>query len=170
MRTDMALVRCVRPLLFYRPPLQCCGALISRATLGTGVDAKPLIERNVRLGRPLSPHVGIYKFGNNMIMSITHRATGMMLAGGLVSFGIGMLITRDVNTMLSALQSLHLSPSIIFLEKLCCAFPFTYHTLNGLRHLAWDMAIGLNMPAIYRSSYVVLLLSLITTGIFAAWY
>jgi succinate dehydrogenase (ubiquinone) cytochrome b560 subunit len=90
---------------------------------------------------------------------------------GIVAFGVGILYTKDVNTMLALLQSLHLPPSIIFLEKLFFAFPLMYHTLNGMRHLTWDMGIGLNnMSTIFRSSYVVILLSAIGAGLLAAWY
>jgi succinate dehydrogenase / fumarate reductase cytochrome b subunit len=39
-----------------------------------------------------------------------------------------------------------------------------YHALNGVRHLSWDRGIGLTIPAIYRSGWIVLLL---TVGITA---
>ena len=38
-------------------------------------------------------------------------------------------------------QSLHLPAAIIFTEKLLLAFPFTYHTCNGVRHLVRSSGI-----------------------------
>ncbi|XP_036260767.1 succinate dehydrogenase cytochrome b560 subunit, mitochondrial isoform X1 [Molothrus ater] len=39
-------------------------------------------ERNERSGRPLSPHVSIYKWSLPMAMSISHRGTGVALSLG----------------------------------------------------------------------------------------
>uniref|UniRef100_A0A8C7X9L7 Succinate dehydrogenase cytochrome b560 subunit, mitochondrial n=1 Tax=Oryzias sinensis TaxID=183150 RepID=A0A8C7X9L7_9TELE len=38
--------------------------------------------KNSRLNRPMSPHLAIYKWSVPMLMSITHRGTGLALSGG----------------------------------------------------------------------------------------
>ncbi|XP_053857139.1 succinate dehydrogenase cytochrome b560 subunit, mitochondrial isoform X9 [Vidua macroura] len=43
-------------------------------------------ERNSRSGRPLSPHVSIYKWSLPMAMSISHRGTGVALSLGVSPF------------------------------------------------------------------------------------
>lgn len=46
-------------------------------------------DRNKRLKRPISPHLTIHKFHNNMAQSIMHRFTGAALNGLLYSLAIG---------------------------------------------------------------------------------
>ncbi|XP_008432189.1 succinate dehydrogenase cytochrome b560 subunit, mitochondrial-like [Poecilia reticulata] len=42
--------------------------------------------KNSRLNRPMSPHITIYKWSIPMMMSITHRGTGVGLSGGKACF------------------------------------------------------------------------------------
>ncbi|KAA0201836.1 hypothetical protein HAZT_HAZT002968 [Hyalella azteca] len=66
----------------------------------TGVSpptgALPITEeyfsKNQRLGRPLSPHLSIYKPQLTSVLSISHRATGVLLSSLLSGFGIGVSI------------------------------------------------------------------------------
>lgn len=39
-------------------------------------------EKQAKLGRPVSPHVTIYKFPPAALSSITNRVTGCVLTGG----------------------------------------------------------------------------------------
>lgn len=57
-------------------------------------NTKPLAgenfeDKNKRLARPVSPHLGIYKFEQNMAMSISHRITGVAQNGMLYGLAIG---------------------------------------------------------------------------------
>lgn len=47
-------------------------------------------DKNKRLNRPISPHLGIYKFESNMAMSISHRITGFIQNGMLYGLAVGM--------------------------------------------------------------------------------
>ena len=38
-----------------------------------------------------------------------------------------------------------------------------YHALNGIRHLGWDIGIGLTIPEVYRNGQIVLVLTAILT-------
>ena len=60
-----------------------------------------------------------------------------------------------------ALQNAHYGPAVIFAAKMAIAWPFSYHLLNGLRHMAWDLGYGFSMPDLYKTGYVVLALSLV---------
>ena len=42
-----------------------------------------------------------------------------------------------------------------------------YHGLNGVRHLSWDLRIGLEIEQVYQSGYLVLGLTVIVTA--ALW-
>ena len=48
------------------------------------ISAESYTERMEKTGRPISPHVDIYKFPPTAISSITHRVTGCVLAGGMI--------------------------------------------------------------------------------------
>jgi len=39
-----------------------------------------------------------------------------------------------------------------------------YHGLNGIRHLSWDMCLGLELDQVYRSGYLVLSLTVLITA------
>lgn len=122
------------------------------------------IDRNTRLQRPLSPHLTIYKFQITTVMSITHRATGLALAGGLYGLAAtSLLIPSTFPQFVSTLQDLHLSPSLIFATKLALSWSFFYHFFNGIRHLAWDAGYGFELKNLYQSGYIVLGVSAITT-------
>ena len=46
-------------------------------------------EKSKRLKRPLSPHLSIHKLQNNMIVSMTHRFTGIILCGIPIGLATG---------------------------------------------------------------------------------
>ena len=45
------------------------------------------------------------------------------------------------------------------LAKMTVAFPFTYHGLNGVRHLVWDMGKELSNKQVQRTGWAVVGLS-----------
>lgn len=117
--------------------------------------------------RPLSPHLQIYSRQITMVMSITHRITGVALAIGslgllwvLVSFSMGVeafSATQDcLNSPLGQLALLLFSTCLM------------YHLFNGIRHLFWDAGKGYAMTSVYRSGYTVVVLTIIST--LGIWY
>jgi succinate dehydrogenase (ubiquinone) cytochrome b560 subunit len=46
------------------------------------------------------------------------------------------------------------------LLKSTLALPFTYHCMNGLRHLMWDLGRGLSNPVIIKTGWTVVGLSI----------
>ncbi|MFT7800180.1 succinate dehydrogenase cytochrome b560 subunit, mitochondrial [Arapaima gigas] len=104
-----------------------------------------------------------------MMMSVTHRGTGIGLSAGISLFAVGALaLPGDFAHYLGLIQSLSLGPAIIASAKFTLAFPLTYHTFNGIRHLFWDMGQGFKMPQVYRSGYIVIVLSLLSSMALAA--
>ncbi|KAG8199548.1 hypothetical protein JTE90_009389 [Oedothorax gibbosus] len=119
------------------------------------------IEKNERLKRPLSPHLTIYKPQITTMLSITHRATGLILTGGLYALSVGMLLLpAPYPYYIDYLQSMHLAAPLIFSFKFALAWTTLYHTANGIRHLAWDMGYGYDLKHLYISGYLVLGFSL----------
>lgn len=54
-------------------------------------DNEDFAAKNARLGRPQSPHLTIYKPQLTWMLSLTHRATGMVLGGIVTMWGVGKL-------------------------------------------------------------------------------
>ncbi|XP_026498570.1 succinate dehydrogenase cytochrome b560 subunit, mitochondrial-like [Vanessa tameamea] len=113
--------------------------------------------RNERLNRPLSPHLTIYKFQLTSMLSITHRAAGIILTGYATALGMGaLMLPNDISHYITMIEGLNLSPATIFLAKAAIASPFGYHFANGIRHLYWDTAKGLTIKEVYTTGYSML--------------
>ncbi|KAM4552182.1 succinate dehydrogenase cytochrome b560 subunit, mitochondrial [Odontesthes bonariensis] len=121
-------------------------------------------SKNARLNRPMSPHLTIYKWSVPMVMSICFRGTGVGLTGAISAFGVAALVLPgNYPDYLDLIHSLAIGPYLIGLAKFGLAFPISYHTYNGIRHLWWDIGKGFRIPEVYRTGYTVIGLSVITS-------
>ncbi|XP_028566008.2 succinate dehydrogenase cytochrome b560 subunit, mitochondrial [Podarcis muralis] len=121
-------------------------------------------EKNTRSNRPLSPHVTIYHWSLPMMMSISHRGTGAAMSLGVSLFGLSALILPGhFADHLDLIRSLSLGPALIYSAKFALAFPLTFHTWNGIRHLAWDLGKGFKIPQVYQSGVLVLILTVLSS-------
>ena len=116
--------------------------------------------------RPLSPHLQVYRPQLTSVMSIMHRASGAVLATGsllvalwLVALAAGAAV---FNLLADAMQH-PLGQLVMFGYSLA----LVYHGLNGIRHLMWDLRVGLEIKQVYQSGYLVLGLTLLVTA--ALW-
>ena len=116
--------------------------------------------------RPLSPHLQVYRPQLTSVMSIMHRASGAVLATGsllvalwLVALAAGAAV---FNPVAAAMQH-PLGQLVVFGYSLA----LVYHGLNGIRHLMWDLRVGLEIKQVYQSGYLVLGLTLLVTA--ALW-
>ncbi|XP_061654272.1 succinate dehydrogenase cytochrome b560 subunit, mitochondrial [Phyllopteryx taeniolatus] len=144
-----------------------CSVLHLRHAAPMGTTAKEEMNKfwakNTRLNRPMSPHITIYKWSVPMMMSITHRGTGVGLSGAISTFAMAaLLLPGSYPHYLDLIHSLSVGPFLIGLAKVGIAFPVSYHTFNGMRHLCWDLGKGFKIPEVYRSGYTVIGLSVIT--------
>jgi len=93
--------------------------------------------------RPTSPHIQIYKFPLQVWSSGLHRVTGLMLNGMLYTAGpLAFLATGHSTEILNYINSMDIPSWFIIAVKMFIAWPLAYHTLNGCRHLTWDMGKG----------------------------
>lgn len=90
-------------------------------------------ERQARLGRPLSPHVTVYKQPMTAVASITNRVTGVLLAVGCVGIGTLGIMGQDVTEPLE--KAREAVPGFTAAAKFLVAFPLVMHGLLGVRHL-----------------------------------
>lgn len=117
--------------------------------------------------RPLSPHMQIWRWTITMAASITHRATGIALAGGML-FLVWWLIAAasgpDAYAVFAAVAGHPIGNVILF----GLLWSLSFHLLNGIRHLAWDLGYGFRMPTSRLTAAIVYGLSLLlAAGAFA---
>lgn len=104
--------------------------------------------------RPLSPHLGIYRWQIQMVISILHRATGVYLALG--GFALAYVLLTLAN-----------GPEAFAKTSACARSPFgqllvlgwvwslSLHLLNGLRHLVEDLGLAFSIPRFVASGWIV---------------
>jgi succinate dehydrogenase / fumarate reductase cytochrome b subunit len=95
----------------------------------------------VRIERPLSPHLQIYRWTLTMALSIVHRATGVALYFGTLLLVWWLMAVSSGPGAYTAVQSFTSS----WAGRLI-AFGYTWalmhHMLSGVRHLVWDLGYG----------------------------
>jgi succinate dehydrogenase / fumarate reductase, cytochrome b subunit len=112
--------------------------------------------------RPLSPHVGIYRWQIGNSLSILHRITGVFLAVGLVALGYWLVSLAGGEESYAGAAKLFAGPlGLLFLMG--WSFAFLYHLLNGVRHLFWDVGRGFERTQRHASGWFVFLGSIALT-------
>ena len=110
--------------------------------------------------RPLSPHLQHYKLPLTAYLSITHRITGIINSAAIVL--LVLLIASAAGTpesyeFMSGIANSWFGKLVLF------GFTVTlyYHMANGIRHLFWDVGLGLDLEDAKKSGN----LSLIAAGV-----
>ncbi|KAK4220933.1 succinate dehydrogenase cytochrome B subunit, mitochondrial [Podospora fimiseda] len=125
----------------------------------SAAEARSILDKQ-RLQRPVSPHLDIYDkqqtwFGG----SIWQRFTGSGLSGGLYAFGLAYLAAPALGwhlesaSLVAAFGALPVAAKVSL--KFLAAWPFTFHALNGVRHLAMDLGYGFNRQTIVKSGWYI---------------
>jgi succinate dehydrogenase (ubiquinone) cytochrome b560 subunit len=120
-----------------------------------------------RLRRPLAPHLSIYKWQISSVPSTLMRITGVALSGSLYLFGVLYLASPmlgiDLSSAVMAASFGAWSVGLKVLTKAVLAWPFLFHSMNGLRYLCWDMAIGVNNLTVARTGWTVVVASFVSS-------
>lgn len=113
-------------------------------------------------GRPLSPHLTIYRWPITMVLSIIHRITGVALSVGLVALVAWLAVIAydfiPYDPVLAFMRSL---PGRVVLFGF--SFAFFFHLSNGIRHLIWDTGRLFEKRQVDMSAWFVLLASVSMT-------
>ncbi|HWS40121.1 MAG TPA: succinate dehydrogenase, cytochrome b556 subunit [Arenimonas sp.] len=117
--------------------------------------------------RPLSPHLQVYRRQITMVMSISHRMTGVALAIGSLAL-LWVLVSFSIGAEAFATTQACLKSPLGQLALLLFSASLMYHLFNGIRHLFWDMGKGYAISSLYRSGYTVLALTVLST--LGIWY
>jgi succinate dehydrogenase / fumarate reductase cytochrome b subunit len=117
--------------------------------------------------RPVSPHLQIWRWTITMAASITHRATGLALAGGtlfLVWWLIAAASGPEAYAVFARVAGHPVGEIIVF----GLIWALAFHLLNGIRHLAWDLGYGFRMSTSRLTAALAYGFSLVlAAGIFA---
>ena len=114
---------------------------------------------------PLSPHLQIYKWQISSLLSITHRIVGVLniLAITLICFWILYLLLGA-----ESYQAINIFFKSFFgkflIVGLC--WTFSFHILNEIRHLFWDLGYGFDLKISKITGVLTLLGSFVFTILF----
>jgi len=108
---------------------------------------------------PLSPHLTVYKPQLTSVLSIFHRITGvvlcLVLTLSLISFHLNLVFVGASASyclsfdLFSVFSTLFLAAGYFLLTSI------SYHMINGIRHLSWDLALGLEIKNLYTTGMIV---------------
>ena len=116
--------------------------------------------------RPLSPHLSIYKPQITMVLSITHRMTGVFLSLGIPLI-IYWLYALSSGPAAYETASAFFSCLVVKIALFFWTAAFYYHLCNGIRHLFWDMGKGFELETLRASGIAVVVIATILT--LATW-
>jgi succinate dehydrogenase / fumarate reductase cytochrome b subunit len=118
--------------------------------------------------RPLSPHLTIYRPQISSLLSITHRATGFYLYFGLIFFCWFLYFISYksccMHPFLEKMQTNIIFHFLIFTWSVA----FFYHFSNGIRHLFWDIGLGLEIKSMNCSGWMVIISTILLTSL--TWF
>jgi succinate dehydrogenase / fumarate reductase cytochrome b subunit len=105
--------------------------------------------------RPLSPHLQIYKLPLTALLSIAHRATGIVNSMAIVLL---VLLIASASGSPESYQFMSGIANSWFGKLVLFGFTLTlyYHMANGIRHLFWDVGLGLELETAKKSGNVCL--------------
>ena len=98
-------------------------------------------------GRPLSPHLQIYRRTLTMMLSIVHRATGIALYAGTLLLVWWLSAAATSDDYFNMVQSVFGS-WIGLLVLFGFTWALVHHMVGGLRHLVWDTGRGYELSTV----------------------
>ena len=114
---------------------------------------------------PLSPHLQIYKWQISSLLSITHRIVGVVniLAITIICFlSLSLLLGAESYEIIHNFFKSSLGKFVII--GLC--WTFSFHILNELRHLLWDLGYGFDLKVARITGVIALIGSFILAILF----
>ena len=114
---------------------------------------------------PLSPHLQIYKWQISSLLSITHRIVGVVniLAITIICFlSLSLLLGAESYEIIHNFFKSFFGKFIVV--SVC--WTFSFHILNELRHLLWDLGYGFDLKVARITGVIALIGSFILTILF----
>lgn len=114
--------------------------------------------------RPLSPHLQVYRWQVQMVSSILHRATGIVLSLGSLLVAWGLVALASGADAWGDFTGFARSP-IGLIVLFGWTWALAYHLLSGIRHLLQDMGVGVALPVFVKSAWMAIVGSLLLTAV-----
>ena len=118
--------------------------------------------QNMTGNRPLSPHLQVYRPLINMVMSIFHRISGVVLYIGMFFLAWWLISVATGAAYFSFVQELLASIAgrlILFIFT----WALMHHALGGIRHFIWDSGHGFGLATVDLLSWATLIGSVTLT-------
>jgi len=115
-------------------------------------------------GRPLSPHLQIWRWGPAMLVSILHRVTG----GGLSVVGLGVLLWW-LGALVSGPEAYATFAAVMgspigLVVLVGLTWAFFQHLCTGVRHFVLDIGAGFELETNARWSVITIVVSVLLTA------
>lgn len=114
--------------------------------------------------RPLSPHLQVYRLPLTAVLSISHRITGVALAGGVLALTF-WLTSATYGPECFAFAQKVIGSWIGQIVLWGLLFSLYFHLGNGVRHLMWDAGKGFDLPSVQRTAMMVIAFAVVMTAI-----
>jgi succinate dehydrogenase / fumarate reductase cytochrome b subunit len=115
--------------------------------------------------RPLSPHLQVYDMLQmSSALSISGRITGVIWAVGVV-FMVWWLVAAAAGPDAFSTAQWFLGSFLGILMLMGVTAAAWFHTLHGLRHLAWDAGWGYDIPTTYKTGRAALIGTAVLTAL-----
>jgi len=115
----------------------------------------------------MSPHLTIYKPQLTSVLSISHRASGV--GWGVVIYGATVLtvLPGGFSHYVHLLEQYAPGAGVMVPLKALLLLPLMYHSVNGFRHLAWDLGKGFGIAEVYKSGWSMVAISVVLSLVLA---
>lgn len=132
-------------------------------------------------GRPLSPHLTIWKWGPHMLVSILHRATGVAMATVAVMTFLWWLIAAASGPDAYGTFAYYIFQAengdvfgqfvnlLARLAAVVLTWAFFQHMASGIRHLVLDIGAGYELRTNKTGALATMVVSTVITLALWAW-
>ena len=114
------------------------------------------------INRPLSPHLGIYKWSVTMTLSILHRMTGVALSLCALALVVWIVAAASGGEAYTGVTDI-LTGWFGVLLLVGFSASFFVHLGNGIRHLFWDAGYGFDKGTAQKTGTLTLVIAGILT-------
>jgi succinate dehydrogenase / fumarate reductase cytochrome b subunit len=113
---------------------------------------------------PLSPHLQIYRLPLTAILSVIHRATGVILGLGALILVLVLAAAANSPESYSIIHT-HLGTWYGQIFLLGLTFSLYLHFCNGIRHLFWDVGLGFELDTVDITAKLAIFVSIALTAV-----
>jgi len=111
---------------------------------------------------PLSPHLQIYEWQISSLLSIAHRTVGVVNTIAITFICLWTILLLFGESNYSVVKNFFQS----FFGKfiiICLSWSFSFHVLNEIRHLMWDLGYGFDPKTSKITGVITVIGSLVLT-------